>query len=329
MKKYFYIFLAMIFSLSAAGMARAAGEEPGADFSSLKEYRGAKYTIIYPGRGYDRQLAVLAKRLDKIIPFVESYGSFQIKHIRIIITENTNQLQGGKEVFGEIRQEGGETYIDLPAAYYNENVVVHEVCHAAQIPLWVPSWFGEGHAENCARRYYESAGEYDRAKVYDNFYGDKIQRLKNVHSEVPQWIGEKDLGYNNIVSEKTILASYLLMDELLKTVSMAKILPKMKQDFVIDKYGAKEPYAELLPNDAIICKINEISPKNIIPLFEKYGFTIKCNEKTYDFLKESRQAITIGFVVAAAAFILVPFYLLVYLPIRFLYRRYKKRHASR
>ena len=54
---------------------------------------------------------------------------------------------------------------------------------------------------------------------------------------------------------------------------------------MVDENGVKKPYIELIPNDALICKINEISPKNIIPLFEKYGFKAPlCDEKTYAFL---------------------------------------------
>lgn len=268
----------------AASPIRAEGEELGADFSSLKEYKGTNYLINYPGKGYERQLIILVGRLDKIIPFAESYGSVQLKNIIINITKSTSQLELGKNFAGEFRTEGDKIYIELPAAYYNENVVVHEICHLPQIPLLVPAWFAEGHAENCARRYYESAKEYDRAEIYKNYYGNKIQRLKNIQVEIPKWVVQEDLDQGD-VGEKTGLQSYLLMDELAKAVSMAKILPKLKQDFVINENGTRKPYNELLPNDAVICKINEVASENIIPLFEKYGFKIEtCNDKVYAFL---------------------------------------------
>lgn len=287
MKRFFVIFTTAIFLLAASDV-RAEGEEPGADFSVLKEYKGENYIISYPGKGYDKQLAVLISRLNKIIPFVEVYGSTRLKDINIIVIENTSQLQLEGTVAGEFRTEGGKIYIDLPAAYYNENVVVHEVCHLLQIPFWFPSWFGEGHAENCARKYYESRGESDRVQIYNDWYGSRIKKLKNVPADVPNYIGEGNLGPGDL-GPKTALEAYLLMGELAKSVSMAQFFPKIREDFVVDENGVKKPYTGLLPNDAIICKINEVSSKDIIPLFEKYGFrTPLCDDKTYDFLTPSK-----------------------------------------
>jgi len=301
MKKYLYIFLAIALFLSMTGIVRAEGEEPWADFSSLAEYRDTKYIITYPGKGYDKQIAVFIKRLNKIIPFVESYGATKLQNINIIITESTGQLEMSKISAGEFRTEGDQIYINLPAGYYNENVVVHEVCHLAQVPLWFPAWFGESHAETCARKYYESVGERDRAQVYRDFYGGRAIKLKNVAAEVPKYIGQEDFGPSDVVA-KSALNSYLLMGELTKTVSMAKILPKIKQDFVIDENGVKKSYVGLIPNDALICKINEASPKNVIPLFEKYGFTTPlCDDKTYAFLapKASLRADVAGWIMIA------------------------------
>ena len=120
--------------------------------------------------------------------------------------------------------------------------------------------------------------------MYNDWYGARIEKLKNVVAEVPKYIGQEDFGPRDVVA-KSALNSYLLIGELTKIVSMAKIFPKIRQDFVVDENGVKKPYIELIPNDALICKINEISPKNIIPLFEKYGFKVPlCDEKIYAFL---------------------------------------------
>lgn len=285
MKKYSQIFLILVFFLSVVGTAYGAGEEPGADFTHLKEYRGKNYHIIYPAKGYDKQLSILAARLDKIIPFVESYGAIKFGDVQITMAKSADELitatEGGTES-GYVNIT--ESKIFVAAGYYNENVVVHEVCHLVQKGLEFPSWFGEAHAENCARRYYESVGEHDRVKIYNDFYGSKVEKLKDVPSKVPMWIGESDLGTGDI-GNKATLGAYLLMDELLKKVSMRDILVRMRQDFVVNESGTPKLYDKLLPNDAIICKINEIAPENIIPLFVKYGFKVVCNEKTYDFLK--------------------------------------------
>ena len=134
-----------------------------------------------------------------------------------------------------------------------------------------------------------NAGRYD-------FPGGKIKP-----GEKTFWAFGRDFGPSDVVA-KSALNSYLLMGELTKTVSMAKILPKIKQDFVIDENGVKKSYVGLIPNDALICKINEISPKNIIPLFEKYGFTTPlCDDKTYAFLapKASLRADVAGWIMIA------------------------------
>ena len=292
MKKYPKILLIVALSLLISNFVRAEGEESGADFSARNEYRGVNYVISYPGKGYDQQLDVLIKRLDKIVPFVEAYGLAELKNINITITESTGQLQRNETSAGEFRTEGDQIYINLPAGYYNDNVVVHEVCHLVQIPFWFPAWFGESHAETCARKYYESRGERDRVQVYNDWYGDRMEKLKNVVAEVPKYIGQEDFGPRDVVA-KSALNSYLLMGELTKIVSMAEIFPKIKQDFVIDGDSAK-PYLQLIPNVALICKINEVAPKDIIPLFEKYGFQVKCDEKTYDFLKSPAGSIGPG-----------------------------------
>src|SRR3989344_263686 len=322
MRKYLYIFLVITLFLSLAGKVRAEGEEPGADFSFLAEYSGAKYTITYPGKGYHRHFSILIKRIDTIISFVEAYGATELKNINIIITESTGQLESGlKSAAGEFRTEGEQIYIDLPAGYYNDNVVVHEVCHLLQIPFWFPAWFGEGHAENCARKYYESRGESDRVQVYNDWYGARIEKLKNVVAEVPKYIGQEDFGPRDVVA-KSALNSYLLMGELAKTVGMAKIFPKIRQDFVVDENGVKKPYIELIPNDALICKINEASPKNVIPLFEKYGFTAPlCDEKTYAFLapKASLRSDVAGWIIIAG------FWTVIILVVVKLIKKYRKK----
>ena len=137
--------------------------------------------------------------------------------------------------------------------------------------------------------------------MYNDWYGARIEKLKNVVAEVPKYIGQEDFGPRDVVA-KSALNSYLLMGELTKIVSMAKIFPKIKHDFVIDENGVKKPYIELIPNDALICKINEASPKNVIPLFEKYGFTAPlCDEKTYAFLapKASLRSDVAGWIIIA------------------------------
>ena len=93
MKKYPKILLIVALSLLISNFVRAEGEESGADFSARNEYRGVNYVISYPGKGYDQQLDVLIKRLDKIVPFVEAYGLAELKNINITITESTGQLQ--------------------------------------------------------------------------------------------------------------------------------------------------------------------------------------------------------------------------------------------
>lgn len=282
MRGYFKILVIVGLFLLMGSLAYASEEEPGADFSTLKEYKGANYTIIYPGKGYEQQLGVLVKRLNKIIPFVESYGVTKFQNIQVGIIKNSDEL--GETIAGTA--EALEEKINIPASYYNENVVVHEVCHLAEHPLIFPPWFAEGQAENCARKYYESVGEYDRVKVYEEFYGSRMVNLKNVSSNVPDWTNREVHLPAGDEPAKTTLDSYLLMGELTGSVGMDKILPKMRQDFVIKESGVQKPYGDTLPNNAIICKINEVAPKDVSGLFEKYGFKLEpCSEKTYDFLK--------------------------------------------
>ena len=288
MRAYSKILLIAALFLLVGNSAFGQEEELGADFSYLKGYKGTNYTITYPGKGYEEQLAVLIRRVNKIIPFIESYGSIKFQNIQINIIKDSSGLGGSGALAGTA--EFLEEKVNIPAAYYNENVVVHELCHLAQNPLIFPPWFGEGHAESCARKYYESVGEYDRVKIYDEFYGGRAVELKNVRSDVPGRTSQ-ELEYSLPPTDeraKTALDSYLLIKELIGSVSMAKILPKMRQDFVVDEGGIKKPYGETLPNDAIICKINEVAAKDVSPIFEKYGFKIgPCSEKTYDFLKPS------------------------------------------
>lgn len=247
-----------------AGTANAAG---------TKQYEGKNYTVIYPASGFDDKLQNFNIEISSIIPFVESYGAIKFDHIKINVLSSTNQL-GNYTANSLIEQ----MTINIPAEYYNAEALYHEFCHLAQDHLHLPSWFAESHAEVCVRSYFEHLKVADMVKEHDDFYAQNQKKYENVESRISQDL-PKENKFPDDVSIKTFADEYFMMKELTNVAPMAKILPKLREDFDVTKSKSPDRF-KMISNDDIICDVNAVTSKDVFSIFQKYGFKIPdCSAK--------------------------------------------------
>lgn len=259
------ILVLLVTQILYIGKLNAAGTE-------TKQYQGSNYTIIYPASDFDTQLPSLVKEVDSIIPFVESYGAIKFDHLKLNVVSSQSQL--GKYA--------GDTSIEnqtirIPAEYYNREVVFHEFCHMAQYHLNLPAWFAESHAETCVQKFYESTGDAADARQMDDFYQERVTKYQNVKSRIPEDVA-KQSNFSENVQIINAADEFFMMKELINTVGMAKILPKLRDDYGVYKSG--RPDYNIISNDKIICDINSVTSKDVFSIFKKYGFKIPdCSSK--------------------------------------------------
>ncbi len=136
--------------------------------------------------------------------------------------------------------------------------------------------------------------------------------IPNIPVDIATWQQYTEANAKEINLNGGML-SYFFMKNILKEVNLTQFYLRARKDF--------KGYTGVLPNEAIVCKMNEVSHKNLMPLFEKNGFKLEpCSDKTYDFLKEDRNNKIIYYGIDAALISMV-----LYLPMRFLYRHFKKK----
>jgi len=247
-----------------AGAANAAG---------TKQYEGKNYTVIYPASGFDDKLQDFNVEISSIIPFVESYGAIKFDHIKINVLSNSKQL-GIYTADSLIEQ----MTINIPAQYYNAEAVYHEFCHLAQYHLSLPAWFAESHAEVCVRRYFEHLKAADMAKEHDDFYAQNQKKYENVQSRIPEDLPKVN-KFPDDVSIKSFADEYFMMKAITNVAPMAKILPKLREDFDVTTLKGPHRY-DIISNDNIICDVNAVTSKDVFSIFQKYGFKIPdCSAK--------------------------------------------------
>lgn len=241
--------------------------------AQTKQYQGPNYTITYPASGFDTQLPDLIKEVDQIIPFVEAYGTIKFDHLQLNVVSSKSQLG---QYAGNSSIE--KLTITIPAEYYHMEVVFHEFCHLAQYHLNLPAWFAESHAETCVQKFYESMRDAADAKQMDDFYQERQNTYKNVKPRIPEDI-PKVSNLSENVQIINAANEFFMMKELINTASMAKILPKLREDFGVDKSNRPDRF-KIISNDEIICDINSVTSKDVFSIFKKYGFKIPdCSSK--------------------------------------------------
>ncbi|MEK7131361.1 MAG: hypothetical protein AAB797_01315 [Patescibacteria group bacterium] len=268
-------FIFQTFALGVAGIIIIAG---GIGFWSLRLTRAAETVpvvkqfgdmkfIIEPGHSAsDKDLKALQRIFSQIRPSLENYSDFSYDDIIIDIGAVTIEGAFGEAVLETKKLRMASASPDL---HY---VFVHELCHFPQLPLNYPPWFKEGQAFNCQRELHLLAGiKPTTENSFDEWLRSTL--IPNVQADLATWqYDNPSVGLNGSV------LSYFFMKDVLKEVDLAQFYRKAREDF--------KGYIGELPNDAVICKMNEIAKKDLIPLFKKNGFKLEpCSDKTYNFLK--------------------------------------------
>lgn len=287
MKKTILFSIILIFLSLIIALAVSAQEDGSKyDFSHMKEVDGNKFTLHYP-TGYDKEASYLIEQMNKIIPFVEAYGGLEFHHINITIVKSREEIGG---IYGYAAPD--EEQFVIPADFYNAPVVYHESCHLVEKPFYYPSWFSEGHVLGyCQRKLEEFLGRFDIVEYHKKLELEYKAKLRDIKVDISNYTTPYE--YSQELSKATgipaedinIKVQYDaqdLMGELSEVVNFTEFFKKARKDF--------DGYTETLPNDAVICKMNEVATKDVIPIFKKYGFKIEdCSAKVYQFLEIQKQ----------------------------------------
>ena len=248
------------------------------DFSRMKQLREGKISLSYPS-GYDDEAQNLIDGLAKILPEFEKYaGETKYDDIAINLVPNESVLDGycGQAHSASTPENKDGANVSITCA--SGNPPFHELCHLSEKPFDYPSWFSEGQAENCGSiNLMAMLGRADEAKQADES-NINSSRLAASLPNLGEWIPAEETNESDDTTTKGYGLSYALFKEILPFVDMPEFYTKVRKDF--------KGYEGSLPNDAIICKMNEVSKSNLIPTFERYGFKIEpCSKKTYYFLE--------------------------------------------
>ena len=248
------------------------------DFSRMKQLREGKLSLSYPS-GYDDEARNLIDDLAKVLPEFESYaGETKYDDIAINLVQNESVLNGYCGLAHSASTPENKDGANVSITCASGNTPFHELCHLSEKPFDYPSWFSEGQAENCGSiNLITMLGRDEEAKQADES-NINSSRLTAPLPSLGEWIPAEETNESDDTTTKGYGLSYALFKEILPFVDMSKFYTKARKDF--------KGYQYTLPNDAIICKMNEIAASSIIPTFERYGFKIEpCSKKTYYFLE--------------------------------------------
>ncbi len=252
------------------------------DFSLMEQVKDGKVTVVYPS-GYENEAQDLLDQLNEVLPEFESYAgegtTYDDITFRLVINESALGGYCGRAIaaFPAYNPENKDA-VNLSITCVSGNAPFHELCHLAEKPFIFPSWFQEGQAENCgAIKLMSLLGRDQEVKLADE-YRINSSKLRASIPDLGAWRPAEKTNESDNVTTKGYGLSYALFKEVLPFVDMSQLYTKMRADF--------KGYLSQLPNDALICKMNEVATSDIIPIFEKYGFTIEpCSNKTYYFLE--------------------------------------------
>lgn len=248
------------------------------DFSRMKQLREGKISLVYPS-GYDDEARNLIDNLAKVLPEFENYaGKTTYDDIAFKLVPNESVLNGYCGLAYPAFTEDNKDAVNVSINCASGITPFHELCHLSEKPFDYPSWFSEGQAENCgAIKLMALLGRPDEVKQADE-YRINSSKLAAPLPNLGEWIPAEETNESDDATAKGYGLSYALFKEILPFVDMPEFYTKAREDF--------KGYEYTLPNDAVICKMNEVATSNIIPTFERYGFKIEpCSKKTYYFLE--------------------------------------------
>ncbi len=298
--------------------------EKNVDFSSLKELKGDKYTILYPINGFDEEVLKFKEEVEKIIPFVEKSSKTNFTNILIRIVPDKSL---GNFTFGNAFPDKEAVNITIEA--YDRDTVPHEICHLREAPFAFPSWFSEGQANNCARQYYESQSRFKEAKAVDEeMISQSNATLTNYNYQLRNWSPYDGANetYGQNLSWKGYGDAYFLIKNVFgsgNTFDVPDFIYELKSEFY-DNYSISRFDREFLifkgadpdiANDVLICRIASLSGGNFdaIGIFKKYGFNAPadCDSKINDYKskmgREKTSILVIIFAFAILTSIIVGF----------------------
>lgn len=248
------------------------------DFSMMKQLKEGKIRLEYPS-GYEEEAQTLIDSLAKVLPKFENYaGETKYDDIAVNLVPNESVLGGYCGLAHPVSTQENEKGVNVSISCASGNTPFHELCHLSEKPFDYPSWFSEGQAENCgAINLMTLLGRADEVNQADES-NINSSRLTALLPNLGEWSPPEKTNETDYTTTKGYGLSYALFKEILPFVDMSKFYTKARKDF--------KGYQYTLPNDAIICKMNEVATSNIIPTFERYGFKIEpCSKKTYYFLE--------------------------------------------
>lgn len=252
--------------------------EKSVDFSQMKQGNEGIFTLLYPS-GFEDEAQTLLDDMSTLLPVFEKYagGETTYDDITINLVANESVLDGycGRAMAAPAYSNNKDV-INLSISCASGNSIFHELCHLAEKPFSYPPWFSEGQAENCgAIKLMTVLGRDPEVKLTDEY---RINSSKlPVSLLLGEWVRATKTNDSDNLTTKGYGLSYRLFKEILPHIDMSKFYTKVRIDF--------KGYQYPLPNDAVICKMNEVATADLIPIFEKYGFTIECSDKTYYFLE--------------------------------------------
>lgn len=238
------------------------------DFSRIKSYEIGKLTLTYP-TGFEEESLGLINSLSQVIPEFEKYAGRGVSYRDIIfrIVVNESVLGGYAGRAHTAKTIDDKDSVNLSITFnVDARIPFHELCHLAEKPLAYPRWFSEGQAENCGKNLLKALGKDSEAETVDKDNANRSNLQGDI--KLPEWKPANVTFEGDTLTEKGYALSYLLLKEALPFVDMPLFYTKMREKF-------RSPWE--LPNDAVICTLNEVATSDIIPIFEKYGFSVDCS----------------------------------------------------
>ncbi|MDP3698543.1 MAG: hypothetical protein Q8R47_03070 [Nanoarchaeota archaeon] len=237
------------------------------DFSRIKSYERGKLTLTYPA-GFEEESWWLINSLSQVLPEFEKYAGRGVSYRDIIFRTvvNASVLGGYAGMAHAAKTIDGKDSVNLSITAVHSSTPFHELCHLAEKPLEYPRWFSEGQAENCGKNLLKALGRDSEAELVDKYNTNHSNLPGDI--KLPEWKTPNVTFEGDNLTEKGYGLSYMLFKEVLPFVDMPLFYTKMREKF-------RSVWE--LPNDAVICTLDEAAASNIILIFEKYGFRVDCS----------------------------------------------------
>ncbi len=289
------------------------------DFSNPKilegEYQNTSIVIKYP-TGFEKGAAEILQEFRKILPYYESYGAVNFENITFNIETDAPLTCGGS---------GGCAYPSEESINISINQEIetfyHELCHLTEKPFDFPSWFAEGEATNCESAALRLFGFSDKAKKGED-YRIEGSRL-GVDIDFQRWKASENRSVETEDANRTNKGyglSFVMMKEILKSTNLTQFYINYREFPETD-----EDLGSDIKDNLIFCKLNEVSSKDLRPLFEENGFKgLRPCEEVYEEVESQRKFsifLAIGLIAVFFAIILLLFY--------YLFRKFKRRKRKK